>query len=99
MLKDAEIVVIVLLVLINSFSGCTLFSFFDETEFLLNSSVIEDDDGFTSLFLHFNTTDKATLKLLDPSGDLLFFEEYYTGAHDEIVPLDEYRKTPSPGNY
>jgi len=99
MLKDTKIVVIVLLVLINSFSGCTLFSFFDETEFLLNSSVIEDDDGFTSLFLHFNTTDKATLKMLDPSGDLLFFEEYYAGAHDEIVPLDEYRKTPSLGRY
>ena len=82
MLKDTKIVVIVLLVLINSFSGCTLFSFFDETEFLLNSSVIEDDDGFTSLFLHFNTTDKAKLKLFDPSGDLLFFEEYYTDAHD-----------------
>lgn len=99
MLKDKKIVVIVLLVLINSFSGCTLLSFFEETEFLLHSSNIADDEGFTSLFLSFNTTDKITLKLLGPNRNILFLEEYYKGYHDEVISLGDYRKTPSYGAY
>jgi len=58
MLKNAKVTVIIIFMLLSSFSGCTLLSFFEETEFLLHSSNIADDEGFTSLFLSFNTTDK-----------------------------------------
>ena len=99
MLKNAKVTVIIIFMLLSSFSGCTLLSFFEETEFLLHSSNIADDEGFTSLFLSFNTTDKITLKLLDPNRNILFLEEYYKGAHDEVISLGDYRKTPSPGTY
>ena len=99
MLKNTKIAVIIIFMLISSFSGCTLLSFFEETEFLLHSSNIADDEGFTSLFLSFNTTDKITLKLLGPNRNILFLEEYYKGAHDEIISLGDYRKTPSSGTY
>jgi len=99
MLKNAKVTVIIIFMLLSSFSGCTLLSFFEETEFLLHSSNIADDEGFTSLFLSFNTTDKITLKLLGPNRNILFLEEYYKGAHDEVISLGDYRKTPSSGTY
>jgi len=99
MLKNAKVTVIIIFMLLSSFSGCTLLSFFEETEFLLHSSNIADDEGFTSLFLSFNTTDKITLKLLGPNRNILFLEEYYKGYHDEVISLGDYRKTPSYGTY
>jgi len=99
MLTNIKITVIIIFLLFSSFSGCTLLSFFDETEFLLNSSTVVDDDGFTSLSLSFNASDKITLKLLSPNRNVLFLEDYYKGAHDTSIPLDEYRKTPSSGSY
>jgi hypothetical protein len=99
MLKNTKVAVIIIFMLISSFSGCTLLSFFEETEFLLHSSNIADDEGFTSLFLSFNTTDKITLKLLGPNRNILFLEEYYKGYHDEVISLGDYRKTPSSGTY
>lgn len=99
MLKNTKIAVTIIFMLLSSFSGCTLLSFFEETEFLLHSSNIADDEGFTSLFLSFNTTDKITLKLLGPNRNILFLEEYYKGAHEEAISLGDYRKTPSSGTY
>jgi len=99
MLKNTKVTVIIIFMLLSSFSGCTLLSFFEETEFLLHSSNVADDEGFTSLFLSFNTTDKITLKLLGPNRNILFLEEYYKGAHDEVISLGDYRKTPSSGTY
>ena len=99
MLINIKITVIIIFLLLSSFSGCTLLPFFDETEFLLNSSTVVDDDGFTSLSLSFNASDKITLKLLGPNRNVLFLEDYYKGADDEIIPIDEYRKTPSSGTY
>jgi hypothetical protein len=99
MLKNTKIAVTIIFILLSSFSGCTLLSFFEETEFLLHSSNIADAEGFTSLFLSFNTTDKITLKLLGPNRNILFLEEYYKGAHEEAISLGNYRITPSSGTY
>jgi len=99
MLKDIRITIIIIFVLLSFFSGCTLHSFFEETELLLHSSTVSDDEGFTNLFLSFNTTDKITLKLLDPDRNILFLEEYYKGCHDENIILDKYKKTPPSGTY
>ena len=99
MLKDIRTTVIIVFVLLSFFSGCTLLSFFEETELLLHCSTVSDDEGFTNLFLSFNTTDKITLKLLDPDRNILFLEEYYKGCHDENIILDKYKKTPPSGTY
>ena len=97
MLRNIKITGIVALILLSLFSGCTLFSFFEETKFNLISSVLTDDEGFTSLLLHFNPTDQITLKLLGPEENVLFLEEYYQ-EDNESIPLEDYRTTPSPGN-
>ncbi len=99
MLINTKITVIIIFLLLSCFSGCTLLSFFDETEFLLNSSTIVDDDGFTSLALSFNASDKITLKLLSPDRNVLFLEEYYKGDHMENILLDQYKTSPSSGVY
>ncbi|MCK4332475.1 MAG: hypothetical protein KAV40_02725 [Thermoplasmatales archaeon] len=93
---DKRIVVLVIIVLLSSFSGCTLFN---RTEFSLISSVIDDDDGFVGMSIRFNTSDKTTLKLFGPNGDVLFLDDYYKGTHDAVAYLDEYRKTPPSGRY
>ena len=91
-----RIVVLVIIVFLSSFSGCTLFN---RTEFSLISSDIDDVDGFVGLSIRFNISGKTTLKLFSPDGDVLFLDDYYKGIHDAVAYLDEYRKTPSSGRY
>lgn len=91
-----RIVVLVIIVLLSSFSGCTLFN---RTEFSLISSVIDDVDGFVGMSIRFNISGKTTLKMFGPDGDVLFLDDYYKGIHDAVAYLDEYRKTPSSGRY
>ena len=93
---DKKVVVLVIVVLLSSFSGCTLFN---KTEFSLISLVIDDDGGFVGMSISFNTSDKTTLKLFDPDGDVLFLDDYYKGIHNAMAYLDEYRKTPPSGRY
>ena len=99
MLINTKITVIFIFILASFLSGCTLFSFFEETEFSLISSNIIDDEGFTNLYLEFNTTDKITVKLVGPNKNIIFSDEYYKGTHDVGIPLEEYRKTPLSGEY
>jgi len=99
MLKKTQVATIIILLFISCFSGCTLLSIFEETEFSLFYSNIIDDNGFTSLSLSFNTSDKITLKLLGPNRNIMFSEDYYKGYHEESILLEEYRKTPPSGTY
>jgi hypothetical protein len=85
-----------ILLLASTFSGCTLFQ---KTEFQLISSNIIDDDGFVGLELNFNATDTITLKILNPNKLVVFSEEFYRGPHNVVAYLEDYRITPSSGNY
>jgi len=92
---DKKVAIVIILLLLSSFSGCMLF----KTEFSLISSVVYDDDGFASLLISFNTTDKTTLKLFDPNDNIIFSDIYYRGINDAVPHLEEYRKTPPSGTY
>jgi len=93
---DKKIFVIIIILLLSSFSGCTLLN---RTEFSLISLNIQDDDGFVTVAISFNTSDEITIKLNDPSNNLLFEDEFYRGTYDTSIYLDEYRKTPPFGIY
>ncbi|UCD13920.1 MAG: hypothetical protein JSW60_00445 [Thermoplasmatales archaeon] len=93
---NKSVVIVVTLTMVSSFSGCTLFN---RTNFSLISSYIYDDDGFASLQINFNTSDKMTLKVFGPVGEVLFLDDYHRGAHTAVAYLDEYRATPPPGRY
>jgi len=91
-----HVVVVTLVLLISSFSGCM---FLPHTKFSLLSLVVDDDEGFPRLVVRFNTSDTTTLALLDPTGQPLFSEVYYNGIHNETMYLSGYRKNPSEGTY
>jgi hypothetical protein len=93
---DKRVFVLFIIILLSFFSGCTLFN---RTEFSLISLVVDDDDGFVGMSISFNTSDKTTLKLFGPDGDVLFLDDYYKGIHNVMAYLDEYRKTPPSGRY
>lgn len=84
------------LLLIGSFSGCTLLQ---NTEFTLISSNIVDDDGFVALRVEFNLSDTATIRVCKPSGLVIFSEEYHRGVHTAYAYLDEFKQTPTIGTY
>jgi hypothetical protein len=73
--------------------------FFPQTKVTFLSSEVIDDEGFPSLRLSFNTTDKITLSMIDPERTLLFEEEYYQGIHEISIPLTTFRTSPAPGLY
>lgn len=93
---DKKIFAIVILLLISCFTGCTLLN---RTEFSLLSLNIEDDDGFVTMSISFNISDKITLELIGPNSDILFSDEFYRGSHNALAYLDEYMETPPPGKY
>ncbi|UCF12784.1 MAG: hypothetical protein JSW06_00615 [Thermoplasmatales archaeon] len=93
---EKRVIVLLIIILLSFFSGCTLF---DSPEFSLISLVVDDDEGFVGMSISFNISDKTTLKLFGPDRDVLFLDDYYRGMHNVMAYLDEYRKTPSSGRY
>jgi hypothetical protein len=91
-----RIVVVTLILLISSFSGCMLLP---RTTFTLLSQTVNDSEGFPQLRISFNTSDTATLTVIGPTNQALFSDEYYQGVHHESVYLSSYRRSPSPGAY
>ncbi len=89
-------VLIVLVLLIGSFAGCTLLR---HTAFTVLSQTIDDWEGFPELSLTFNVSDTATVQVLGPGNKALFSDEYYQGIHTENMVLSEYRRSPAPGTY
>jgi hypothetical protein len=85
-----------LIFLLSSFSGCTLFH---RTEFSLKSLDITDETGFVTLSLQFNISDMITLKLMSPGNTLIFQDDFFKGTHNVHIYLSEYRTTPLPGTY
>ncbi|RLF26714.1 MAG: hypothetical protein DRN08_04145 [Thermoplasmata archaeon] len=77
-------------------TGCILLH---TTKFRLISYHIGDDDGFTTLYLKFNTSDFITLKLFEPSHVILYRDTFYMGKHNAAICLSSYRKTPPDGKY
>jgi predicted transglutaminase-like cysteine proteinase len=73
--------------------------FFNQTHFSLLSSVIDDDNGFPRIVLHFNTSDTAQMTLINPQQNTLFSETYYNGDQNESIYLSGYRTTVDPGSY
>ena len=91
-----RVVVVTLVLLVSSFSGCM---FLPHTNFTVLSLTVNDDEGFPQLRIRFNTSDTATLTVLGPTNQALFSDEYYRGIHNESVYLCSYRRNPSPGTY
>lgn len=91
-----KIFFVIIILLISSFSGCTLFQ---STELKLISSDILDNDGFVTAEIKFNASNQLNLKLIDSKGVELFSQEYLKGTHTALVYLDEYRETPPLGSY
>jgi predicted transglutaminase-like cysteine proteinase len=93
---NKKIILIGIIILLSSFSGCTLFN---RTEFSLKSLNITDENGFVTMTLKFNISDKVTVKLINPGNTLLFQDDFFKGTHDVHIYLSEYRTTPPPGTY
>lgn len=91
-----HVVVVTLILLVSSFSGCM---FLPHTKFTVLSLTVNDDHGFPCLNIRFNTSDTATLKVLGPTNQALFSDDYYRGIHNESVYLAGYRRNPLPGKY
>jgi predicted transglutaminase-like cysteine proteinase len=89
-------ILITIILLVSSFSGCILLR---KTEFTLFSLTVGDENGFPRMYLQFNTSDTATLMLTGPHRNLLFSDTYYHGIHNESVYLGEYRTTVAAGVY
>src|SRR5512139_3966224 len=87
---------VTVLLLISSFSGCTLLH---QTKFTLMSLTIYDDEGFPQLSMQFNVSDKSILTVADPQQTILFSDTYYLGNHTESISLGGYRTTVAPGTY
>jgi predicted transglutaminase-like cysteine proteinase len=73
--------------------------FFNQTHFSLLSCIVDDDNGFPRIVLHFNTSDTAVVTLIGPQQTTLFSETYYTGAQNDSIYLSGYRTTVDPGSY
>ena len=95
-MKQHILIPIIVLFLTPFFSGCT---FFYTTEFNLISTHITDNQGFPSLVIKFNNSDRITLTLINPQNNHLFSESYYQGIHETTIPLAPYRWTPTSGAY
>jgi hypothetical protein len=91
-----RVVVVTLVLLVSSFSGCMLLP---HTKFSVLSTTVNDDEGFPRLSIRFNTSDTATLTVFGPAKQTLFSDEYYRGTYNESVYLTGYRRIPSPGKY
>lgn len=89
-------ILVLILLLIPSFSGCTLLH---QTKFTVLTQTIDDIDGFTFLTIQFNTSDISTLTVIDSEHTTLFSDTYYAGIHTEHIPLADYRTTIIPGTY
>jgi Transglutaminase-like domain len=89
-------ILITVILLVSSFSGCTLLR---KTEFTLLSLTVDDENGFPRIHLQFNTSDTSTLMFTGPSKNLLFSDTYYYGIHNESIYLGEYRTTVAAGMY
>ncbi|MBE3120725.1 MAG: transglutaminase domain-containing protein [Thermoplasmata archaeon] len=89
-------ILITVILLISSFSGCTLLR---QTRFTLLSLTVDDDNGFPRMYVQFNTTDTSTLMLTGPQQNILFSDTYYSGIHNESIYLAGYRTTVVAGTY
>lgn len=89
-------ILIAIILLVSSFSGCTLLQ---QTKFTLLSLTIDDDNGFPRMYVQFNTSDASTLMLTGPQKNLLFSDTYYYGIHNESIYLTGYRTTIVAGKY
>jgi hypothetical protein len=89
-------ILITVIILISTFSGCTLLR---QTKFTLLSLTIDDDNGFPRMYIQFNTSDASILMLTGPEKNLLFSDTYYCGIHNENIYLTGYRTTVVPGTY
>ena len=91
-----KVVLLTLLLIVSSFSGCTLFR---QTHFSLLSFLVDDDAGFPQMSLQFNTSDLCYLTVTDPHQTILFSNTYYHGIYNESIYLSDYRTTVLPGKY
>ncbi|MCX6664178.1 MAG: hypothetical protein NTZ75_08015, partial [Euryarchaeota archaeon] len=89
-------ILIACILLISSFSGCTLLR---QPKFTLLSLTVDDDDGFPRMYVQFNTSDTSTLMLTGPQKNILFSDSYYAGIHNESIYLNGYRTTVVAGAY
>jgi hypothetical protein len=89
-------ILITIILLISSFSGCTLLR---QTKFTLLSLTVDDDNGFPRMYMQFNTSDTSTLMLTGPQKNILSSVKYYSGIHNESIYLAGYRTTVAAGAY
>jgi hypothetical protein len=85
------------MVSLSSLSGCILDQLFG-TSFTLNSWELIDDDGFTGLSASFSCSGIVTVKTMK-SNAVMDSEMFLNGNHEEILYLNLYRRTLTPGEY
>lgn len=88
---------IILLLLINVFSGC-IFSPF-QLSFSLLSYEIVDDDGFPGILLNFSSTDSLVIDVIKPDKTIISSETVFYGSNTVLLDLAGYRETISSGSY
>ena len=88
----------IIILCINSFSGCILNEIFG-TNFSLNSWRIYDDDGFPGIYVDFYCSGAITIKTFNPNRVELDSELFLHGNSNTTLHLGAYRETIAAGDY
>lgn len=97
MLKQNSVLISLLLVFsLLLTSGCfTLRS--PEVSFI--STLVKDEDGFTSIYLEFNTTHAVNMTVSNPSNQIIYSELFYPGTVNTTFALASHWTIASAGSY
>ncbi len=87
---------ITIILILTALSGCT---YFKKTEFKLISTEVVDHQGFPTIIINFNSSDKITLKLDNPENRNIFSDFFYRGGNSIAIELSDFEQTPLKGNY
>jgi len=86
-MKNRILISITIVSLINLvfFTGCIS----EKNVFHLTSWKIEDKDGFPSIEIMFNSSDRINLRFYDPSNQLLYENSFNEGINSVYLPLSK----------
>ena len=91
--------IIVLILLISSFSGCILEDIIGGTSFSLLGYEINDDNGFPKISINFSCSGTVTIKIFGPNNELIDSDLFFKGDQNTDLYLGDYRKTISATAY
>ncbi|KAA0004396.1 MAG: hypothetical protein FE038_02440 [Thermoplasmata archaeon] len=95
-MKNKVLISMLIFLLIDSvifFSGCIN----EKNVFYLISWSIKDENGFPSIEINFNLSDRADLRFYDPSDQILYENSFEKGRNTTDIPLSRFSRMISVG--